>query len=214
MSTNHVVAQGECLSSIAKRFGITDWRIIYNHGENAPFRQKRPNPNILYPGDELLVPDPELREEDCCTDQRHSFVRKGYTTTLHLIVEDEMGRPFQSKEYDLTVGNHTYHGTTGSDGSIQQRIAANETTGELTVHAWGGGFSWTLDIGHLDPDDTDEGIKHRLHNLGFDMESADRGWDDASIGSLKAFQYAAQLPVTGEVDDATRSKLLKWHDRG
>jgi N-acetylmuramoyl-L-alanine amidase len=212
MSSNHVVTQGECLSSIARSFRIADWRTIYNHAANAEFRQKRPNPNILYPGDELLVPDPELREENCATEKRHCFVRHAYTTTLHVIVEDEMGRPFRAKEYDLTIGNRTYHGTTGNDGSIQQKIAANETTGELTVHASGGGFSWTLDIGYLDPHDTDEGIQHRLHNLGFDVKTESHGWDAASIGALKAFQYAAKLPVTGDVDDATRDKLLAWHD--
>jgi len=213
MPSNHVVAQGECLSSIARRFGITDWRTIYNHPENGELRRKRPNPNILYPGDEMFVPYRELRNEPCSTDQRHSFVRKAYTTTLHLIVEDEMGRPFKSKEYDLTIGDKTYHGVTGNDGSLEQQIAANATAGDLTVHAWGGGFSWTLDLGRLDPYDTDDGIKHRLHNLGFDVKPESHGWDEDAAAELKAFQYAAKIPVTGEVDDATRKKLLAWHDR-
>ena len=75
MPTNYVVTQGECLSSIARRFGITDWRTIYNHPENAEFRRRRPNPNILYPGDEIYAPPRELRNEPCSTGQRHSFVR-------------------------------------------------------------------------------------------------------------------------------------------
>jgi hypothetical protein len=212
MPTNHVVSQGECLSSIAKSFGISDWRTIYNHPENADFRQKRPNPNILCPGDELYVPDPEPRHEDRSTDQRHSFKRKVYKTTLHIIVQDEMGHPFKTKDYDLTIGDHTYHGTTGGDGSIDQEIPANAATGELTVYASGGGFSWSLNIGHLDPDDTDDGIKQRLHNLGFDVGSGS-GWDDQAMVALKAFQYAEKLPVTGKVDDDTRNKLLESHDQ-
>jgi len=106
-----------------------------------------------------------------------------------------------------------YIDVTGNDGSLEQQIAANATAGDLTVHAWGGGFSWTLDLGRLDPYDTDDGIKHRLHNLGFDVKPESHGWDEDAAAELKAFQYAAKIPVTGEVDDATRKKLLAWHDR-
>jgi hypothetical protein len=213
MPANHVVAQGECLSSIAKKYGISDWRSIYNAPENAGFRQKRSNPNILCPGDSLVIPDPQLRTEDKPADQLHTFVRKSYKTTIHIVVEDEMGKPFKSTNYDLKVGEESYQGTTGGDGSITQEISADETSGELTIHASGGGYSWTLDIGHLDPDETDDGVKGRLHNLGFDVDSGREGFDEQAVIALKAFQYAAGLPVTGTMDDTTRNKLLKLHDR-
>src|SRR4249920_494288 len=57
MSTTHTVLQGECLSSIAHDFGFGDWHVIYDHPQNASFKTKRPNPNLIYPGDELFIPD-------------------------------------------------------------------------------------------------------------------------------------------------------------
>jgi hypothetical protein len=57
MSTEYIVVSGDYLSKIAKRFGFDDWRTIYNHPDNAAFRAKRPNPNLIYPGDRLMIPD-------------------------------------------------------------------------------------------------------------------------------------------------------------
>lgn len=47
MSHVHVVKQGECLIRIAASYGFGDYRIIYDHPENAEFKRKRPNPNPL-----------------------------------------------------------------------------------------------------------------------------------------------------------------------
>lgn len=53
----HVVRQGECLSAIAKRYGFASYRIIYDHPDNAELRRARPNPNLLFPGDVIVIPD-------------------------------------------------------------------------------------------------------------------------------------------------------------
>jgi N-acetylmuramoyl-L-alanine amidase len=64
----YTVVQGDCLSSIALQFGYADWRNIYNDAANAAFRQLRPNPNLIYPGDEIFIPDPEANVEEAPTD--------------------------------------------------------------------------------------------------------------------------------------------------
>lgn len=51
----HLVLPGECLSSIAEDHGIADWNTLYNAAENAEFRQKRPNPDEIFPGDRIYV---------------------------------------------------------------------------------------------------------------------------------------------------------------
>lgn len=55
--TQHVVKSGEYLSLIAQKYKIPDWKTIYFHANNAAFRGKRPNPDLIYPGDVLYVPD-------------------------------------------------------------------------------------------------------------------------------------------------------------
>jgi len=51
----HKIQKGETLSGIGARWG-TSWTKIYQHPSNAEFRKKRPNPNIIRPGDNVNIP--------------------------------------------------------------------------------------------------------------------------------------------------------------
>jgi hypothetical protein len=53
----HVVVEGENLSTIAAAEGFRDFRKLYDAPENAELRKKRPNPNLIRPGDEVVIPD-------------------------------------------------------------------------------------------------------------------------------------------------------------
>jgi papain like cysteine protease AvrRpt2/LysM domain-containing protein len=55
--TQYTVQRGDSLSLIARRFHIANWQTIYNHPQNADFRRRRPNPNLIYPGDVVFLPD-------------------------------------------------------------------------------------------------------------------------------------------------------------
>lgn len=56
MGKVHIVKQGEKLESISREYGFSDWHVIYNHSSNLAFRQKRPNPRQIHPGDRLYIP--------------------------------------------------------------------------------------------------------------------------------------------------------------
>jgi hypothetical protein len=56
MGTSYTVQSGDSLSAIARQHGLASWRDIYFYEENANFRRKRPDPNRIYPGDELIIP--------------------------------------------------------------------------------------------------------------------------------------------------------------
>lgn len=56
MSFPYTVKKGDSLSAIAKRFGVKSWQELYNLSENAAFRAKRPDPNLIQPGDVVTVP--------------------------------------------------------------------------------------------------------------------------------------------------------------
>ena len=62
MPTRYTVVAGDCLSSIAARHGFSNWRIVYDAPENADFRAKRPNPNVIYAGDVLFIPNQWVHE--------------------------------------------------------------------------------------------------------------------------------------------------------
>lgn len=52
----HTVSSGESLSSVAKAYGLPNYKHIYNHPKNQEFRQIRANPNQIQPGDKLFIP--------------------------------------------------------------------------------------------------------------------------------------------------------------
>ena len=76
----HIVKQGESVAGIAKKYGFSNWLTIYNHADNAELKQKRPNPNVLYPGDKVVIPEKTVKEESGATEQRHRFRFKGDIT--------------------------------------------------------------------------------------------------------------------------------------
>ena len=51
----HTVAPGDTLGRIGQRHGLS-WREIYNAPQNAAFRARRPNPNMIKPGDKIYIP--------------------------------------------------------------------------------------------------------------------------------------------------------------
>ncbi len=50
------VAGGDTLLDIAVSFGFHSYKPIYNHPNNSEFRRKRPNPNLIHPGDVIYIP--------------------------------------------------------------------------------------------------------------------------------------------------------------
>ena len=62
MPETHTVAQGENLSTIAQKHGFQDWQTVYDAPENDAFRQKRPDPSLISPGDQIVIPDKKLQK--------------------------------------------------------------------------------------------------------------------------------------------------------
>jgi N-acetylmuramoyl-L-alanine amidase len=211
MAKTHRVKQGECLSSIAKKYSFTDWRTIYNHPQNAEFRRKRPNPNLIYPGDQIFIPDKDLKQELGGTEQRHKFRVKAQQTLLRIMLQDEQGQPLSGKRYKLSVQDRTYEDITGGDALIEHVIAADADRGELTV--WPNedpsstGFIWTLKIGHLDPVEESTGVQARLNDLGFPCGPVDGICGPWTQAAVKAFQDKYGLTVDGIPGPQTQGKL-------
>jgi hypothetical protein len=56
MSFPYTVNQGDNLSLIARKFKLRSWMEIYYHRDNTAFRLKRPNPNLIFAGDVVMIP--------------------------------------------------------------------------------------------------------------------------------------------------------------
>lgn len=218
MGEYYTVRKGDCLSSIAEKFGFSDYETIYLDSGNAAFRDKRPNPNIVYAGDILFIPDRETKEVSCSTDERHHFVLKLQKVYLRLCLLDDLHQPYRNKKYRLRVGADDYQGSTDGNGIVKQRIPANASEGEITIFTVekdpsDKGYTFMLDLGHLDPIDEASGVDARLINLGFGPPDQDGELsDEERVEGFKAFQARFGLESTGKLDEATRRKLRELHD--
>lgn len=210
----YVVKQGDCLASIAKKFGFPDWRVIYNHPQNASFKKKRPNPNIIHPGDALFIPDASEKTEDCATAQKHSFVLTRQRVMLRLVMKDQQGTALADKKYILVVDGTRFDGQTEASGLIEHEIPADASEGTLELRPQDDDkhyFKWKLRLGALDPIEELSGVQARLTNLGFFSGQVDGLMGPKTRTAIEAFQKAHGLQQTGSVGPKTR-ELLEAHD--
>lgn len=83
MTTTYTVQQGDCINSIAHDHGLLP-KTIWDDPGNQSLRESRSAPNLLMPGDKVVVPDLRRGEESKASDSRHRFRRKGVPAMLRL----------------------------------------------------------------------------------------------------------------------------------
>jgi hypothetical protein len=200
----HVVEQGECLSSIAARYGGLSWQDLHDHPDNAELKKSRPNPNVLAPGDEVTLPDPgPAKWVGATVERRHRFLVKLPKVKLRVRIVDRTGKALGGKRFSLSVGARDVDGTTTSDGLVEAEVRATESSARLRVwlHDDGPDALPTIDrqlsIGDIDPIDSTSGVQGRLHNLGYrcplSNEIAD-DLDDPTLVAVRSFRAKNGLP--------------------
>jgi N-acetylmuramoyl-L-alanine amidase len=208
---NHTVQQGECLTRIAAQYGFRDYRTIYNDPGNADVRQKRPNPNMLFPGDIIFIPEKARKEVPAATTKVHHFRVPGSRRFLRIVVEDLDGKKLASKPYELEIEGVVVKGVTGADGLIQRPITVDAENGSLTV----GHYTWALSIAHLNPlsdvsDNGVSGIQARLRNMGYDPGPIDGIMGPLTESAITEFQADnPPLKVDGICGAHTRARLVE-----
>lgn len=205
MGTEHVVRQGECISSIAEEYGLMP-EAIWNDGANAELKAKRKDPNVLHPGDRLVIREKVIKEASKATEKRHRFVRKGTPAKLRLrfLCDDQ---PIANEPYELDLGNRVISGKTKPDGWLEEAIPPGLTHGSILI----GKRRFPLSLGHVDPATEVTGAQTRLRNLGYYAGAVGGDLDEETGNALRAFQKKMGIPETGKLDPGTQSKLLSEH---
>jgi N-acetylmuramoyl-L-alanine amidase len=213
----HKVIQGECITSIASKFGLTPQTIL-DHNTNADLKRERPNANILFPGDEIFIPNIRIEKHSGDTGRIHRFVLKDIVTKrLRLALEDAEGNRLSNCTYEMQIGDRMERGKTTANGMIEKDIPVALEEATLKIDVDDQKHVWELKIGHLNPaasspDEGASGIQARLHNLGFYDGPIDGGLGPKTEEAIRTFQAMnPPLEVDGICKGATLEKLITLH---
>ncbi len=209
--TTHTVIPGECLASIAERYGFTNPRVIYDDPANENLRRARPDPNVLLAGDQVVIPDRKLRTVHGGTERRYRFVVDHQPTYLRVRLRSADGKPRAGLPYRVEYRDRVIHGKTGADGSITHEVPASLPAALLVVTDHGRDERYQVALGQLDPVTTESGVRQRLGNLGLLRPIDGITADMALRFALHSFQLREGLEPTGGPDSATLGKLLEVH---
>jgi hypothetical protein len=203
----YVVQQGDCMASIAVKHGFL-LDTLWNLPENADLKNARKDPYVLFPGDQVFIPDKRIKEISCVTDQRHTFVKKSFTEQLKIVLTDEDDQPIANEPYVLDIDEKLkLEGQTGADGAIKETIPAGAVKGYLVVGEGDDQREYFIGLGRIDPVEKLSGAQGRLRNLGYYDGDADGIAGPLTTTALLLFQEKYNLTPTGENDKATQAKL-------
>lgn len=214
MAGNYTVQQGDHLSKIAKAFGFSDYQTIWNDPNNAALKQLRQNPNVLFPGDSVYIPDRQTRQQSCSTDQNHPFVKKTSNLKLRLTLVDQFEKPIANAQCVLTLGSGSSNVTTDGDGKIEQDLQPDVHDAILIVQDPQTPLNNTqiaVKIGDLDPVTEVSGQIGRLNNLGYFAGDVNQPDQTALESAVEEFQCDQGLTVDGICGPMTQAQLTKVH---
>ncbi len=191
----YVIRQGDYLLSLAYRFGF-DADAVWKDAKNTNLQQLRQNPNILYPGDVLYIPDENVPPvmKTLATGTTNTFVSNAPTVTVSVTFTSDDGSalasmPCQVQELPELTGLQTdEHGLITLDVPV--------TFDAVTVTFASSGDAFELQLGAMDPVDTPSGMFKRLQNLG--LIDAGAAFDDAVLqAAVYLFKLSVESGATG-----------------
>ncbi|MFT6389742.1 MAG: hypothetical protein ACJAUP_003135 [Cellvibrionaceae bacterium] len=206
---NHTIAAGECLTTVAKAYGLP-WAKIWDHGSNAALRSKRKDPNILHPGDKLFVPDKDQQPQSCASGSKHVFklLAGASSMRVHLRVCDAQGeiQDISSQAFVAEFDRGSpVPGQTDGSGLVNVPIPIGATSAKIFIEALA--IEIPVDLGHIDPLDKVSGAQGRLRALGYPVGSVDGIVGDLTRNATSAFQTDQTLTVDGIIGPQTRAAL-------
>jgi hypothetical protein len=205
----HSVSQGECLTSIAKDYGIP-WRKIWDDGVNASLKEERKDPNILFPGDRLMIPDLEKQEKSGGTEAKHRYRVTQRNPSIHLCVRlrsvDGEETPIANKAYELHFDEgEMVTGSTDGSGMIEANLPPAAQVARIVIPDKN--LSFPVKLGHLDPIDQLTGVQGRLNMLGYESGPIDGMMGPITEGAVRRYQTDHDLIIDGIPGPQTQGKL-------
>ena len=216
MSQKITVKQGDTLIRVASTHGFRSWETIWNDPQNESLREKRSDPQVLYEGDRIVVPEKTLKTLSAASSAAHRFRAKSARCFIRIRLKDQWGEPFKDQPYEFTSGGKEWKGQTDESGVIS--LAVPPETIDGTLKFWPDPdnseafVTCIVKIGYLNPATETTGIQGRLNNLGFSCGDDEGEVGERTTEAIRFFQLSAdQENPTGELDDQTRRALVDRH---
>jgi outer membrane protein OmpA-like peptidoglycan-associated protein len=129
---------------------------------------------------------------------------------LRATIFDHFGQPRKQTQVQVVFSDGTQSTTTSNDiGEFVVEMQRPQDVAKIRYQITDGDpgdvMNFTDFFVNVEGVDSDEGVRRRLHNLGYKPE------DDLKA-ALLSFQATQGLVTTGEVDDQTREKLVAVHE--
>ncbi|MEA2414989.1 MAG: hypothetical protein QOI58_1646 [Thermoanaerobaculia bacterium] len=208
----HSIVEGECVSTLALRYGFHP-NTIWNDDANAVLKKQRQEMNVLAEGDTVAIPAKRIAAHPVDAGTRVQLRRKGIPDVVRIRFLDAEGKPRADVPYlielETTDGIEQRNGKTNADGYVIEKALA--ALGRVKITLGSEEEVYEFLPATLDPVETTAGVQARLVNLGYSCEDEDGEVGPLTTRALREFQRDYALPVSGEVDDATREELKKQH---
>lgn len=196
------------MNSIAVQYGFS-WQTLWDHPENRDLKDRRGDPMVLLPGDEVFYPEKEEKLEDRGVEQKHAFQLPGIPFKLKIVLRKPDHSPADKIPWRLELdGQAGPTGTTGTSGLVEASLPAATQSAVLYLSE----RPIPLKLRHLDPANTGTGIQQRLANLGMDVGPIDNIIGPRTRRILAQFQSLHGLDPTGQPDDQTIQLLRDLHE--
>ncbi len=222
MPKTYIVKQGDCISSIAFKYNLFP-DVIWDHSDNANLKNDRKDPNALFPGDKVVIPDKREKEEECETGQTHRFRRKGVPEKLRILFSDDEDESRSGVPYVIDVRTKSgrpvplERGETDDDGLLDISIPPDVNQGEIRLGEGDEQEVINLGPGDLDPANTISGAIARLKNMGYDCGEHDDRLDEDAIECIRLFQKRYDLPLIDDgatkIEQETIDKIEEIYSR-
>ena len=170
MPDSHTVEEGEHISAIALLFGFANWHTLWDDAQNSQLRNDRNYHHALHPGDQVYIPDKTQKTENGATGIIHPFVLDTTPLYLRLRLEDLSGNPMPNTICALLLEdpNTNQPANTDGDGISEHEIKKLVKQGSITALPEDKPpIKYDLKIGSLRDQNTFEGQRERLNNLGY-----------------------------------------------
>lgn len=206
----HIVRESETIRSIARQYGMLP-ETIWEHENNRRLRELRGDPDQLFAGDRVFIPDREEGEEEGETEVHHTFrsPARHARVKIRFLREDE---PLADTPYVFSCEGDSTEGQLDSEGKLDESVPVDAQQALVLVGESSDQARYQVQIGRLDPISETEGAQERLNNLGYCCGEPDSEVGPVMQAALAAFQENEEISESGDLDDQTRERLLERHD--